>query len=272
MNLTLVGALRRPEALRLRSEFYRSWEVALRATQNAADSLVTMIPPDAPALEEARAYLVEGLSKGRPAGVVVKLRPDLFPVLDQLLIGAGEQFGTLHDSLRLLGEFYMREHARIARVRGWSGPAIVLGVVASFAVPYPLLWDEGSWAYTGAILTGIVALYGLGGVPLSLLYSLAERLDVLRRPRFAWTLAMGLEGGLTFAGAARLAATVSGNDAVGRHLDAIPPKTLKTMSLTQMLDGSGVWPAMFAQVKASDEMSEYLSSLRVFAEHLESPP
>mgnify|MGYP003351612171 CR=1 FL=1 len=135
MNVTLLGALRQPDTYQRRSDFYRAWEVSLRATRNVAESLQVMEPPPDAGLEEARTYLVEGMAKGRPVGVVAKLRPDLFPVLDQLLIVAGENFGTLHDSLRLLSEYYLREHARFTRIRGWAGVPIVLGVAASFAAP-----------------------------------------------------------------------------------------------------------------------------------------
>jgi hypothetical protein len=69
-----------------------------------------------------------------------------------------------------------------------------------------------------------------------------------------------------------MAASASGMTGVGRHLDGIPSKTLKTMTLTQMLERSGVWPAMLERARTADESSEYLSTLRVFAEHLESPP
>lgn len=269
MNVTLIGALRQLEKTRLRSEFYRAWETALRAKQHIAESLSTMEASRLPALEEARQYLLDGMAKGRPAGVVVKLRPDLFPVLDQLLIGSGEGFGTLHDSLRLLSEYYMRDFTRMSRIRDWTAVPIVIGIVASFVLPYPLLWDTSPSAYSAAIISGVVALYALGGIPVSLLYSVTSRMPIVQRPRFAWTLAMGLEGGLTFAGAARLAANVAGMTVVGRHLDAIQPKVLKTMSLTQMLDGARLWPAMYEQIKTADEASEYLSTLRVFAANLE---
>lgn len=272
MNVTLIGALRRIERLRLRAEFYRSWETALRATRDVGQAIATMDEPGNAELVEARDYLLEGIGKGRPVGVVSKLRPDLFPTLDQMLIGAGEAFGTMHDSLRLLSEFYLRDYNRLARVRAWFGLPLILAVVGAFVLPIPLLWDRGSWAYSGAIIGCVVAIYALGGIPASLVYTLAQRLARIRRPRFAWTLAVGLEGGLTFAGAARLAATVAEFDQVGRHLDAIQPKVLKTMSLSKMLQGSGIWPAMQAQVEKADEASEYLSTLRVFAEHLESPP
>lgn len=272
MNVTFIGALRHIERLRLRAEFYRSWEVALRVTKDVGQALATMDAPGNADLESARDYLLEGIGKGRPVGVVTKLRPDLFPVLDQLLIGTGETFGTLHDSLRLLSEYYLKDYARMARIRGWLGVPLAAGVVASFVLPVPLLWDVGRWAYSFAIIGGVVGIYALGGIPASLLYSLAQRSARVRRPRFAWTLAIGLEGGLTFAGAARLAATVSELEGVGRHLDAIQSKVLKTMSLSKMLEGSGLWPAMREQVARADEASEYLSTLRVFAEHLESPP
>lgn len=272
MKFTLIGALRGLDVIRLRSDFYRSWEVSLRAKQNIADSLIQMELPEHRSLEEARQHLIDGLAKGRPAGVVAKLRPDLFPILDQMLIASGEGFGTLHDSLRLLSEYYLRDFARLSRIRGWTAVPIMLAVTAAFVLPFPLLWDKGGPAYSAAIIAGVVAIYTVGGIPVSLLYSLAHTSNRIRRPRFAWTLAMSLEGGLTFAGAARLAATVSEMDDVGKHLDRIPPKALKAMSLTQMLGDSGVWPAMHNQVKAADEASEYLSTLRVFAANLESPP
>lgn len=272
MNFTLVGALRSVERMRLRSNFYRSWETALRSAQDIGLSLDQMDEPEGANLREARAYLVEGLAKGRPLGVAAKLRPDLFPTLDQLLIGAGEGFGTLHESVRLLSEFYLRDYARMSRIRGWLSTPVVLLIVAAFVVPYPLLWDQGSATYSAAIIAWIVAMYAFGGIPVSLVYSLAHRWKRVKRPRFAWTLAIGLESGLTFAGAARLAATVGGYAVVGRHLDAIPTKALKTMTLTAMLEPSGIWPAMLDQVRKADEASEYLSTLRVFAANLESPP
>lgn len=272
MNFTLLGALRSIERIRQRSEFYRSWETSLRTHKDVTLSLTQMTTPEGSDLAAARDYLVEGLGKGRPVGVIAKLRPDLFPTLDQLLLATGEGFGTLHDSLRLLGEYYMREFTRVSRVRGWLAVPIVVWIVASFVVPFPLVWDVSTKAYSAAIIASVVTLYLLGGIPASLLYSLVKSADFVRRPRFAWTLAMGLEAGLTFAAAARLAATVSGLTPVGRHLDGIPMKTLKTMSLSAMLEGSGVWPEMLAQVQLADAASEYLSTLRVFAEHLESPP
>ena len=189
-----------------------------------------------------------------------------------MLIMAGENFGTLHDSLRLLAEYYLREHARFTRIRGWAGVPIFLGVAASFAAPFPLFLDDRVPLYSATAIGGVLALYALGGIPVSLLYSVGQGLDRIRRPRFAWALAIGLEGGLTFAGAARMAASASGMTGVGRHLDGIPSKTLKTMTLTQMLERSGVWPAMLERARTADESSEYLSTLRVFAEHLESPP
>ncbi|MDA1081128.1 MAG: type II secretion system F family protein [Gemmatimonadetes bacterium] len=256
----------------MRSAFYRSWEVELRRAQDIPLSVSQMDAPEGAELTEARGYLIEGIAKGRPVGVVAKLRPDLFPTFDQLLINTGEGFGTLHESLRVLSEYYMRDHARMARIRGWITIPLIVGIMAAFVIPYPLLWDRGGGAYSAAIIAGIVGMYALGGIPVSLVYSLANRSKRVQRPRFAWALAMGLEGGLTFAGAARLAATVSNIVPIGRHLDGIPGKELKTMTLTAMLDGSGVWPAMLEQIRKADESSEYLSTLRVFAANLESPP
>ncbi|HVZ48109.1 MAG TPA: type II secretion system F family protein [Gemmatimonadaceae bacterium] len=272
MNITLIGALRSIERIRRRTEFYRSWETSLRTHKDVTLSLTQMLAPDGTEFAEVRDYLVEGLRKGRPVGVIAKLRPDAFPTLDQLLLATGEGFGTIHDSLRVLGEYYLREYARLARVRRWMAAPIVLWIVAAFVIPFPLVWDVGTQAYSAAIVAAVLALYALGGIPASLLFTFAESSDRIRRPRFAWTLAIGLEAGLTFAAAARLAASVSGYAAVGKHLDAIPPKTLKTMTLTAMLEKSGVWPEMLARVKLADDSSEYLSTLRVFAEHLESPP
>ena len=272
MNVSLIGALRRLEVVRQRSDFYRSWEVALRARQNIAESIQTMELPGHPRLLEARQYIIDGLAKGRPAGVVTRLRPDLFPVLDQLLIGAGEAFGTLHDSLRLLSEYYLREYTRMSRIRNWAGLPLGLGLAAAFVIPVKLFLDDRVPFYSAAVVFEIIALYAMGGIPVSLMYSVADRLPQVRRPRFAWSLAMGLEGGLTFAGAARLAATVAGMDALGRHLDAIDSKARKTMTLTQMFAGTTLWPAMIAQVRKADEASEYHSTLRLFAAHLESPP
>lgn len=271
MNFTLLGALRRVERLRQRSEFYRSWETALRTYRDVALSVQQMDEPLNAELRAARAYLVDGVAKGRPIGVIAKLRPDLFPALDQMVIAAGDSFGILHDSCRLLSEYYLREYERLARVRGWLAIPIVAWFAATFVVPFPLVWDQGTLAYSAAIVASVATFFLLGGVPASLLYSVAGGTNRIRRPRFAWALVVGLEGGLTFAGAARLAATVSGMDDVCRRLDAIPPRELKTMALSELLNASGAWPEMVAQARKADAASEYISTLRVFAAALEVP-
>jgi type II secretory pathway component PulF len=272
VNFTLLGALRRLDSIQARSGFYRSWETALRTTQDIGQSLATMEDPARPDLEEARNFLLEGIGKGRPIGVNARLRPDLFPPIDRELLASGESYGTLHDSLRLLSDFYLREFNRMAKIRSWVGVPLFLAVIACFVLPLPFVFDANRWAYSGSIIGGVLAIYLLGGIPVSLLYSLAQKSNRVRRPRFAWALAMGLEGGLTFAGAARLAAIVGDMPQVAKHLDRIQPKAIKAMSLSKMLEGSGLWPAMTAQVAKADEASEYLSTLRVFAEQLESPP
>jgi type II secretory pathway component PulF len=272
VHFTLIGAFRSLNRIQARSDFYRTWEVQLRARQDVGQSIASIEDPAAPELIAARDFLLDGIAKGRPVGVVVKLRPDLFPPFDQALLASGETFGTLPDSLRLLSEFYLREFTRMTRIRGWAGVPLFLAVAGAFVLPLPLLWSTNRWAYSLSIIGGVVAIYALGGIPVSFLYSAMGRSAHVNRPRFAWTLAMGLEGGLTFAGAVRLAATMAGMSGVGRHLDAIQPKAIKTMTLSKMVEGSGLWPAMVAQIAKADEASEYLSTLRVFAEHLESPP
>jgi type II secretory pathway component PulF len=272
VNVTLLGALRSLNRIQARSDFYRAWEGEMRSKQDIGVSIASMPDPQTEELLAARDFLLDGIGKGRPIGVVAKLRPDLFPAIDQALIASGESFGTLVDSLRLLSEFYLRDFTRMSRIRGWVGIPLVIALVACFVLPLPLLWDTNRWAYSLSIIGGVVGIYLLGGIPVSLLYSIARGMARVKRPRFAWTLSMGLEGGLTFAASARLAGVVGEFPAVVKHLDAIPPKTIKAMSLSKMLEGSGIWPAMQAQVQKADEASEYLSTLRVFAEHLESPP
>lgn len=272
MNFTLLGALRSIERHRRRSGFYRSWETSLRKQQDLTLALSQMDPPEGADLVAARDALVEGVARGRPVGVIAKLRPDLFPALDHALLATGEGYGALADAARVLSEYHLREYTRLARVRGWLTGPLIAWIVASFVVPFPLMWDVSTRAYSGAIIGSVAALYLLGGIPASLLYSVAQSANFIRRPRFAWVLVMGLEVGLTFAAAARLAATTSGLTQVDRHIEGIPAKALKTMSLTAMLEDSGVWPEMLAQVRRADAASEYLSTLRIFAEHLESPP
>lgn len=271
MNFTLLGALRRVEQLRQRSEFYRSWETALRTHRDVALSLQQMDEPLNAGLRAARSHLVDGVGRRRPVGVIARLRPDLFPPFDQLIIATGDSFGILHDSCRLLSEYYLRDYERMARVRGWVAIPIVAWFAATFVVPFPLVWDNGTLAYSAAILASVAALFLVGGIPVSLLYSLAGASARIRRPRFAWALVAGLEGGLTFGGAARLAAAVSGMDDVRRRLDAMPAAEVKVMPLSRLLDAAGAWPDMVAQAHKADEASEYISTLRVFAAGLEAP-
>ncbi|MCC7195397.1 MAG: type II secretion system F family protein [Gemmatimonadaceae bacterium] len=271
MNTTLLGALKRIEQLRERSDFYRSWEVALRTHHDAALSVQVMDEPRDAKFRTVRAFLAEGSTRGRPAGVVAKMHPHLFPPLDQLLIGAGDSFGTLADSCRLLSEYYLRDYERMVRVRSRVSIPLVTYFAAVFIVPFPLVWDYGTLAYSAAIIGAVALIFLLGGIPVSLLYSLSENSARISRPRFAWTLAVGLEGGLTFAGAARLAATTSGMSAVGRHLDAAPSRSLKAMTLTQMLELADAWPEMVSHARKADLAGEYISTLRLFAAELESP-
>jgi len=186
VNLTLIGALRSIERLRIRSDFYRSWEVELRAKQDIGLSIADMEAPGNDEMHEARSFIAEGVAKGRPVGVQSKLRPTLFPLLDQMLLDAGANFGTLHDSLRLLSEYYLNDYERLARIRSWVAPPLIIGVIASFVLPIPLLWDVGSWAYSGAILGGIAAIYNLGGVPVPPHQSVAQRVSRIGRRGVGW--------------------------------------------------------------------------------------
>ena len=156
MNLTIIGALRRLDHTRLRGEFYRAWEVGLRnklSNAAAVDQIGEQVPRG---LEEERQHLAAGFLKGRPVSVLIKLRPELFPPIDASLLVAGETYGSLSDSLRLLSDYYIRDFSRMSRIRGLTGIPIVLGIVGSFVLPFPLLWDVSARAYSTAIIGCVV--------------------------------------------------------------------------------------------------------------------
>src|SRR5204863_8643366 len=130
----------RLESLRLRSEFYREWELGLREKQGHATTLERIGPQREHALEAMRAYLIEGLRKGRPLGVVLKARTELFTPLELALLVTGDAYGSVRDSLRLLSEWYLRDLARMSRLRGLMGIPIFLGVAAAFVIPFPIVY------------------------------------------------------------------------------------------------------------------------------------
>lgn len=270
MQLTVLGALRRLDHTRLRGEFYREWEVALRNKLANADALEQMGPQQPPALEAMRQVLVAGLDKGRPINIILKLSPEVFPPLDAALLVAGESYGSLKDSLRLLSLYYVRDFSRMAKIRSWSIVPIGLALIASFVLPFPLLWDVSARAYSTAIIASVVGFYALGGIVISLMFSFAEGTARISRPRFAWALAVGLEAGLTFAGALTLASQISGISSIGRHVAKIPARQAKDMSLLRLLEGApGTWPALIERAAVCEQTGEYIATLHVFAQSLE---
>src|ERR1039457_524533 len=152
MSFTVLGALRSLDEPRHRAELYRAWNVGLAAGLTSNVVLDQMGPIAFPSVEEARRYLVVGTGQGKSITALVKARPNLFAPFEGAVLAAGDESGTLDQSLRLLTDHFAGEFRRRLKVRDALLYPVFVGLVASFSLPFVLLHKSPVKTYATAIV------------------------------------------------------------------------------------------------------------------------
>jgi type II secretory pathway component PulF len=270
MSFTVLGALRALDENRHRAELYRAWNTGLAAGLSSNVVLEQMGSIAFPVVEETRRYLVIGTAQGKSVTALVKARPKLFAAFEGAVLAAGDESGTLNQSLRLLTDYFTGEFKRSLTVRNALGYPVFLGLVAAFGLPFVMLPKSPVKTYVTAIAILLAAFLLAGGVFLSILASIFLNTNAMTRARFARTLASMLEAGIPLGRAVRLAVDASGNRGLAEHIKKRTERELSTTPLATLFEGCEEIPAgLMGQMMVADATADYRSTLTVYARDLE---
>ena len=270
MSFTVLGALRTLDEHRHRAELYRAWNAGVDAGLQTNVVLDQMGPIAYPSVEETRRYLVIGTAQGKSVTALVKARPKLFAPFEGAVLTAGDEAGTLNQSLRLLTDYYSGEFKRALKVRNALGYPVFLGLVASFGLPFVLMPKSPVKNYITAIILLLTSFFLVGGVFLSILASIFLNTIALTRARFARVLAATLEAGIPLGRAVRLAVDASGNRGLVGHIKKRSERELSTTPLAKLFEGCEEIPAgLMGQMMVADATADYRGTLTVYARELE---
>jgi type II secretory pathway component PulF len=270
MSFTVLGALRALDEHRHRAELYRAWNIGIAAGLPTNVVLDQMGPIAYPSVEETRRYLVIGTGQGKSVTALVKARPKLFAPFEGAVLTAGDESGTLNQSLRLLTDYYTGEFKRSLKVRNALGYPVFLGLVAAFGLPFVVMRKSPVKTYVTVIVILLVAFLLIGGVFLSILASIFLNTLSLTRARFARVLAATLEAGIPLGRAVRLAVDASGNRGLAEHIKKRTERELSTTPLAKLFEGCEEIPAgLMGQMMVADATADYRGTLVVYARELE---
>src|ERR1019366_8746264 len=270
MSFTVLGALRSLDDSRHRAELYRAWNTGLAAGLASSAVLDQMGQIAFPSVEEARRYLVVGTGQGKSIAALVKARPTLFAPFEGAVLTAGNEGGTLNQSLRLLTDHFAGEFRRRLKVRDALLYPVFIGLVASFGLPFLLLPKSPVKTYATAIVILLAAFLLLGGVFISMLAAILLNTNSLTRARFARILASTLEAGLPLGRAVRLSVDASGNRVLRELIAKRTERELATTPLAKLFDGCAEVPAgLMGQMMVADATGDYRGTLTLYARELE---
>jgi type II secretory pathway component PulF len=270
MSFTVLGSLRSLDESRHRAELFRAWNAGLTAglTSNVVLNQMGTIAFDS--VDETRRYLAVGTGQGKSITALVKARPKLFAPFEAGVLVAGDESGTLNQSLRLRTDYFAGEFKRTLKVRNALGYPVFLGLVAAFGLPFLLLRKSPVARYVEWIFVLLAAFLLLGGVALTILASIFLNTNALTRARFARVLAATLEAGVPLGRAVRLAVDASGNRGLVEHIKKRTERELSTTPLAKLFAGCEEIPAgLMGQMMVADATSDYSGTLTVYARGLE---
>ncbi len=265
MSFTVLGALHGLEESRHRAELYRAWNIGLSAGLTPAVTLDQMGTIAFPSVDEARRYLVIGTGQGKSVSVLVKARPKLFAPFEGAVLSAGDESGTLNQSLQLLTDHFSREFKRCLEARNMLGYAVFLGMLASFTLPFVVLPKSPVKTYATAITIMLGGFLLLGGLFVSILASILLNTNGITRARFAQMLASTLEAGIPLGRAVRLSVDASGNPGLAAHIKKRTERELSTTPLAKLFEGCPeISPALMAQMGIADATGDYRGTLGAY--------
>jgi type II secretory pathway component PulF len=269
--LTLFSALRRYDIPRYRAELFRAWGTGVSAGLTHAVALDALGVSKDARTEEGRRHLIVGTQQGKSIAALMKARPTLFDGFESAMLISGEESGTFGVALLRLADLYGRDYKKLLRVRVLLGYPIFFWVIGSFLVPLPLLKSRGWQGYLTGISLGLVALFLIGGVFLSLIGGVLAAGSTASIERFARALAALSEAGVPIGRVVRLAVDVSQNADLTRHIAKRSERELHTTPMSKLFDGCrAVPPGLMSQLAVADASGDYAGTLRRYADRLDA--
>ncbi|MBM3459418.1 MAG: type II secretion system F family protein [Armatimonadetes bacterium] len=262
--------------------FYRQLHALLNSGVGMYSALEILSQPNGvpnAALRKVVLALAQQALRGRPLSEEMPRYPWLFQRLQVRMVQAGEQGGFLPDVLRRLADYLEREHAIRQDVRRKTlYPKLVLVV---FLLVLPIRMPLTLAGYLGG-LSQILLWVACAGIPLWFLGRLfltsvaganfADQVKlalpvvggVIRKlavARFARSLAALYGSGVILGSALTLSAESCGNHVLEQAVLRIVPAVEKGAGLTQSLEATRFFPAMFTGMVHTGETSGNLDTM-----------
>ena len=245
-----------------RSEFYRMWRTGTSAGFTVPKSLETMGPRQAPHVELARRWLLEGTRRGEGVGSLVLRGGARFESFERALLALGDETGAMEDSLRLLADFYATKHRLMMAVRKRMAYPLFTGICATFIAPFSLLYFGHVTAYLAIVFAGLAAWVLAGGSIVLAVANRFGRTPALVRARLARALATAVEAGLPLGRAIPLAAEASADPDVQRHVRRIGERTLTSRPITETLGSCPhITPDFLAVLQVAERTGNFRDTL-----------
>jgi type II secretory pathway component PulF len=250
-----------------KAELYRAWRAGHGMGATHPHALEMIETHGAPAVETLRGHLLAGTRRGRTIASLVNENTGIVEPFERAVLAAGEESGTLEQSLASLATHFTDEHRFL--LKAWSKLTYPLFVSAAFIViaPLPLLFMGGQRQYVLIVLIGLGIWYGFGGTAITALVSRYATKSGRVNARLARTLAAGVESGLSLDRAVTLAADVTGQREIVAHIRAISPRRLATQPASESFrDCPSIPPQLLAAMRIAETTGDFTGSLRRLAD------
>lgn len=256
MRPTTAALLRSFEDGRPRAEFYRMWQLGVRAGLTHPAILRTL-GPFRGTTRAIHAHVLAGTTAGRDIATLVRERRHLFEPFEAALLAMAEESGRMEPVLGALGEFHERQYRMMLAVQKHLAYPAFVSLVAVWIWPLPMVFRGQTGAYVIAVAVGMAAWLLLGAGALAKRAQRYQRRPGFVRARLARTLATALEAGLPLGRAVRLAAEASGEPALVRHVARFDEHTLSTQALERTLAGAPtVTPDLLGAVRVAERTGD----------------
>ncbi len=245
-----------------RSEFYRMWRAGASAGFTVPKSLETMGPREAPHVEAARRWLLDGTRRGDGVGPLVERGGARFEQFERALLVLGDETGSLVESLRLLADFYATKHRLMMSVRKRMAYPLFTGICATFIAPFSLLYFGHVTAYLAIVITGLAGWVLAGGSIVLAAAARYGRKPALVRARLARALATAIEAGLPLGRAIPLAAEASADPRVQHHVRMRGERALNDWPISETLGSCPhMTPDFLAVLQVAERTGNFGGSL-----------
>jgi type II secretory pathway component PulF len=230
-----AAAFRALDDSRHRAEFYRMWHAGVSAAFTHPQALDSMGSRESPGVEDARRWLLSGVTRGRGVAETVRASGERFDDFERALLTLGEESGRLEDTTRQLGEYFMRKHRFMLWVKKQMAYPMMTTLAACFIAPFPLLFFGHTRAYLISAFGAVAMLLVAGGGLVLAASKTYGRKPIVARALFTRALAMAIEAGLPLDRALRLAADASANDEIRAFFDGQSSRALGERSMAATL-------------------------------------